>query len=64
MDAQECIDTYIGGEFSIGATPDQHVRDARRILVDAGQMIVNEALSDLESDEPDAHEPYSGYADG
>ena len=43
-DAQECL-----AQACIGATPIQHVRDARRILVGA--------LSDLESDDPDAGEP-------
>ena len=46
-DAQECL-----AQACIGATPIQHVRDARRILVGA--------LSDLDSDDPDdpdAREP-------
>ena len=50
-DAQESLDTYLCGGFSTGATPIQHVRDARRILANTGHVIVNEALSDTDSDD-------------
>ena len=52
------------GWFSAGATPIQHVRDARRILADAGRVIVNEALSGIESNDSSDDEPQSEHADG